>query len=273
MKHSPWTGVAFVTGAGSGIGRALCVELSRRGAVVAATDLNLESAKETVGMLKGQGLALKLDVADRQAFKKCVQTVEKKLGPLNFIANNAGIGIAGEVLDLKPEDWERTFAINVMGVVHGIDAAYPGMAERRRGFILNTASLAGLTAVPGGAPYCASKHAVVGLTLSLRAEAQTRKVKVSALCPGIVDTPIFANSISRGGLDARQLPEITNFKALAPEECAKAALDGLAKGEPLIVVPAIAQTAFMLQRISPNLMTLVSNNMFDRQKKALIPKP
>jgi NAD(P)-dependent dehydrogenase (short-subunit alcohol dehydrogenase family) len=145
--------VAIVTGGASGIGRALCEELARRGAVVVAADINFAGA---------QAGTVHLDVRDATAVHKLVQDTVSAHGRLDFMFNNAGIGISGEIRDLTLDDWRTVIDINLMGVIYGTTAAYAAMLEQRSGHIVNIASLAGLIFPPGLAPYDTAKAGVGG---------------------------------------------------------------------------------------------------------------
>ena len=163
--------VVFVTGAGSGIGRALARELAGQGAVVVATDRNQQWAQETAeGIVSSGGKAegAELDVVDAEAVGRLVEQTASKHGKLDYIFNNAGIGIFAEARDHTLEDWYTTLDINLRGVIHGVNAAYPIMLKQGSGHIVNTASLAGLVPANNEIAYAASKFAVVGLTTTLR---------------------------------------------------------------------------------------------------------
>ena len=188
MSESKMKGAtAIVTGGGSGIGRALSLELAKRGAIVHVTDVNGASAEETAKQIGGSAKHAALDVRDGAAVQRFCDAV----GRVDYMFNNAGIAVGGEVQDLSLAHWDRIIDINIRGVVHGIHAVYPGMIARGSGHIINTASLAGLLPTPLGTPYGMTKHAVVGLSVSLRAEAAAYGVRVSALCPGVIETPIL----------------------------------------------------------------------------------
>ncbi len=186
--------VAVVTGGASGIGRALSEALAGRGADVVIADRQAELAEEVAAGLRKAGrraTAAFLDVRDFPAVDRLVlETVEAR-GRLDYFFNNAGIGIGGEVRDYAIEDWSQVFEVNIQGVANGVQAAYPVMVRQRFGHIVNTASMAGLMPSPMTVAYAASKHAVVGLSISLRVEAAEEGVRVSVLCPGVIRTPIL----------------------------------------------------------------------------------
>lgn len=189
------TKIAIVTGGASGIGRAVATSLVARGDTVTVVDLNAGGAEEVADRLnalgQGKAFAAALDVTDAEAVGELYRAVKADHGRLDLVFNNAGIAVGGLAENLTLDHWNKTIDINLKGVVHGVHAAYPIMLEQGYGHIVNTASLAGLVPMPMGIPYTATKHAVVGLSLGLRAEAATRGVKVSVVCPGFVDTPLL----------------------------------------------------------------------------------
>ena len=183
--------IAIVTGGASGIGRAIATSLVARGDTVVVTDINADGAAKVAEKLntlgRGKAASAALDVTDAGAVADLYQGVKADHGRLDLVFNNAGIAIGGLAEELTLDHWNRAIDINLKGVVHGVHAAYPIMLEQRAGHIVNTASLAGLVPMPIGIPYTATKHAVVGLSLGLRAEAAGRGVKVSVVCPSFID--------------------------------------------------------------------------------------
>jgi NAD(P)-dependent dehydrogenase (short-subunit alcohol dehydrogenase family) len=249
--------VAIITGGASGIGRALGEALAREGAEVVLADLRGERALEVAAEIVkagGRARGVALDVCNATAFAALVTATVAESGRLDYLFNNAGIAISGEARDMTLDDWNRVLAVNLHGVVHGVAAAYPVMLAQKSGHIVNTASLAGLTANPGLVAYAASKHAVVGLSTSLRAEAADLGVRVSVVCPGLIDTPIITDSrfvnLDREGVLA-ELP----FAALPAAECAQAILRGVKRNQPVIVVTRVAKLLWLLQRVLPSGLT------------------
>ncbi|MEC9325628.1 MAG: SDR family oxidoreductase, partial [Actinomycetota bacterium] len=192
---SGWYGkVVFVTGGGSGIGAALSARLVDAGARVWIADRQFDHAKTLAQQLDASGErahALELDVRDPAAVHRAIDAVVDAAGRLDYLFNNAGIGIGGEVDTLTLDDWSDIIDVNLRGVIHGVDAAYPIMIKQGSGHIVNTASMAGLITTSAQAAYSSTKHAVVALSKTLRVEGKTHGVRVSVLCPGVVRTPIL----------------------------------------------------------------------------------
>ncbi len=184
--------VVAITGGARGIGKATAEALVRRGARVAIGDIDLELAEQTAAGLGGGSVAMELDVTDRGSFEAFLDETERQLGPLDVIVNNAGIMSTTPFVEEPEESFRRQIEINVIGVMHGTQLAMARMVPRNSGHIVNIASQAGKTGVPGIATYAATKHAVVGLTESIRAELRGRAVEVSCVMPTIVKTELTA---------------------------------------------------------------------------------
>jgi NAD(P)-dependent dehydrogenase (short-subunit alcohol dehydrogenase family) len=268
-------GVALVTGAASGIGRALTEALSSRGCVVVAADRDLEPAEEVAGALQREGrvaTAALLDVRDLASFEKTIaQTVEAH-GRLDFLFNNAGVAGGGEVINSTIDEWRAIIEVNLFGVIHGVLAAYPLMRRQGFGHIVNTASMAGLIPSPFTASYSATKHAVVGLSKALRAEAASAGVRVSALCPGAIRTPILEGGrygvLSREVLEEEPRKAMREFferlRPMEPLKFAHAALDAVARNKPIVIVPSWWKVLWWIDRASPSLSLLVAQRLFER---------
>lgn len=237
---------AIVTGGGSGIGAALAAELRRRGATVVTVDL--------------RGGDVELDVRDRGAFDALLDEV----GTPDLLFNNAGVAFGGETHRMDPSYFDRTIDVNIRGVVNGVLAAYPRMVERGSGHIVNTASAAGLAGAPMVVAYSMSKHAVVGLSTSLRPEAALHGVQVSVLCPGMIDTPMLdapppadLPAEPAGNLTGREFLTDLKQKPIAADVFARKALAAVARNKGMIVVPGQAKAAWYAQRLSPALVDRV----------------
>ena len=252
--------VAVVTGGGSGIGRATALLLAYHSAVVHVADLNAESAGKVVREIEAAGgtaTAHALDVSDPDAVEAFAEKIFAAEGHVDVLHNNAGIGFGGTIESTTIEDWQRVIGVNLLGVAYGIQAFVPRMLRQGRpASVVNTASQAGLTPSPKMAPYCASKYGVVGLTESLNAELSKRGLHFSAICPGIIDTPIIATGIMRGDVAEKQgkLTEFYDKRGVSPDEVAQAVLRAIEKHTLIVPVPRRQVTApYLLHRISPQL--------------------
>jgi 2-hydroxycyclohexanecarboxyl-CoA dehydrogenase len=194
--------VALVTGAASGIGRAIALELGRWGARVAVADLDTDGAVETVAQLAGQrsvggegavaGLAVPVDVTDYAAVQRAFAFAREQRGPVDVLVNAAGWDTPERFVDSAPETWERLIRINLMGVIHTIHAALPGMQERGYGRIVNIASDAGRVGSSGEAVYSAAKGGIIAFTKTIARETARQGIAVNCVCPGPTDTPLLA---------------------------------------------------------------------------------
>ncbi len=254
----------IVTGAASGIGRAVSEELARRGACVTLADMNAELVQQAAASIARTGSRATpavLDVTDAEAVKRLVDNTVAEYGKLDIIFNNAGVAIFGEAQSFPLEDWRKVIDTNLYGVVHGVAAAYPVMLKQGFGHIVNTASIAGLLPVTGLAPYVASKYGVVGISRALRIEGADRGVKVSVICPGLIDTPMKDSKMI--GFDQEKLMQATP-KLLPAEKCASVILDGVERNKETIVVTAGAKLLWRLQRISQRLTNWILKLMHRR---------
>jgi NAD(P)-dependent dehydrogenase (short-subunit alcohol dehydrogenase family) len=253
--------VAIVTGGASGIGRALGEALARRGARVVLADLQADRAEEVAARIRERGgLATfeGLDVTDFAATNRLVLDTFRGAGRLDYVFNVAGIGIVGEARYYELEDWYRVLDVNLRGVVHGVQAAYPIMLRQGFGHIVNMASGAGLWPSPFVVGYCTTKHAVVGLSTSLRIEAAAAGVRVSVLCPGAVRTPALTCESRYGKVLPPIPPEVLRMlverqRPMRPEQFAEQALRAVARNRAIIVIPSWWRIVWWLNRLSPGL--------------------
>jgi NAD(P)-dependent dehydrogenase (short-subunit alcohol dehydrogenase family) len=253
--------VAIVTGGGSGIGEALCLELARRGARVVVADINGDDAGRVAAAIAANGglaTASTVDVAREQDVRRLVEETASAHGRLDYLFNNAGLGLGGDARDLTLDHWHRVLDVDLYGVLHGILAAYPVMARQGFGHIVNTSSAAAFFPDPGNAPYCTAKHAVVGLSLSLRLEGADLGVKVSCVCPGFVRTNIYQNADVVNMNLPHDVPREqlagAPAKMMEPSRAAQVILDGVARNQAMIVFPASIRWARRAYRLFPHVI-------------------
>lgn len=246
---------AIVTGAASGIGRALALQLTERGATVYAADRDTDRLGELTGAdTSGRIRPVALDVTERDAVTAVVDRAVAECGSLDLMFNNAGIVVGGDFADMTPDAWQRIVDINFWGVVYGTEAAYAQMRKQGRGHIINTSSSAGVMPVVRSAAYAATKHAVVGLSTSLRAEAAGHGVNVSVVIPGLVDTNIFSAATNLASYDYGAAVERVPMKKVTPQQAADAMLRGVARNDAFIVFPLLNRLITTLYRTMPTLM-------------------
>jgi NAD(P)-dependent dehydrogenase (short-subunit alcohol dehydrogenase family) len=248
MAASPGTKVAIVTGGGSGIGEALCLELARRGARVIVADIDRDGARRVAAAIAqagGQASACTVDVSREPDVRNLVEQTASRHGRLDYLFNNAGIVTEGDARDLTVEHWHRVLDVDLYGVLYGMLAAYPIMARQGFGHIVNTASAGAFFPDPGNAPYCTAKHALIGLSLSLRLEGIDLGVRVSAACPGYVRANIFENASvvnmpARAAMHGKAREQAAGLprRMMTADRAARVILDGVARNKPVILFPA-----------------------------------
>jgi len=248
--------IAIVTGGGSGIGRTICLYLAERGAHTVVADRNLEGAQETESLIRsagGSGESMRVDVADQEDMESLIQGMATRHGRIDYLFNNAGVGINGEFQDITMEHLRSVMNVNFWGMIYGCRSVYPVMRKQGFGHIINTASLAGL--IPGGLTsiYSASKHAVVGFSLTLRAEAKQYGIKVSALCPGYIRTNIQKTTENVSGYMNSEKNRKMNagMKFPAPEDCINQMMRGVRRNRGTIVTPLRHKIYWWIHRIAP----------------------
>jgi short-subunit dehydrogenase len=203
--------VAIVTGASSGIGRALAVRLGSEGfrvGLIARRGELLDAQAREIAAAGGMAAAAVADVGDRDALRNAIGRIENQLGPADVMVANAGFGAPTRLDPLNIDDVERTFRVNLMGVIYSIEAVLPGMLARRRGQLLAVSSLAGDKGLPGESAYCASKAAVNVYMEGMRIALRKRGIVVTTVCPGFVETPMAP-------MDAAAMPFVMSAEAAA----------------------------------------------------------
>ncbi|ASS58005.1 SDR family NAD(P)-dependent oxidoreductase [Rhizobium leguminosarum] len=219
--------VVIITGAGSGMGRAMVGEFVSRGARVAAMDINLERAKETVDRLSDPSMAfaLHVDVSDQDSAKRGVDAVIARWGRVDLLCNNAGI-LDGHATahEVSLAEWNRVLAVNLTGPFLMARAVIPQMLTQGKGAIINTSSTSGFSAAGGGSAYTASKHGVIGLTRQLTFEYGARGIRVNSICPGATATPLALPEHNTASPDMDlAISKVPARRWCQPEEIAKLA--------------------------------------------------
>jgi NAD(P)-dependent dehydrogenase (short-subunit alcohol dehydrogenase family) len=234
-----------ITGAGSGIGRALAIRCAELGAKkVVCTDLNGDNALETAGMIGDKATGEALDVADQSAIEDLVQRMEAS-GDIDIFVSNAGYGQRGG-LNLTAEDWKKMMDVHTWAHLYAAQAVIPGMIERGGGYLLNTASAAGLLTQMDSGPYAVSKHAAVALAEWISINYQDQGIGVSVLCPQAVRTNILANVVGGGSKAKRSTNsnQAAQDGVLEPEDVANDCIDAIRNGRFLVLPHKEVETYF-----------------------------
>jgi NAD(P)-dependent dehydrogenase (short-subunit alcohol dehydrogenase family) len=246
---------AVITGAGSGLGRALALDLAERGASLVVSDIDSSSADETAALVRKQGTRAEVipcDVTKRDAVFGLIEETERRLGGIDFLANNAGVAVGGPFDEISIEDWRWAVDINLWGVIYGCQAAVPKMKAQGHGYILNVASAAGLLSPPAMSAYNVTKAGVVSLSETLYAEYKGAGIRVTALCPTFFRTNIVSSG--RGATtkkdDAQIIRWMERSKVQAPE-VAKAAIDAVRDGKLYVQPMRDGRMAWRLKRTHP----------------------
>jgi len=232
--------VVAITGGGRGIGRATTAALIAQGARVSIGDIEPGLAESTASQLGGGTVGLALDVTDRASFETFLAQTESRLGPLDVLINNAGIMPIGPFVDESDATATRLIDINLHGVIYGSKLALERFLPRERGHLVNIASVAGKAGFPGGATYCATKHAVVGLSEAIRAEVRATNIDVSIVMPVVVNTELGSG-----------LRKSRGVKVVEPDDVAAAIVEALQTGRVDVFVPKSVAGLFRSMNLVP----------------------
>jgi NADP-dependent 3-hydroxy acid dehydrogenase YdfG len=249
--------VAVVTGAGSGIGEALAIELARSGATLAISDIDTEGLAQTEERIKAIGAPVKadrLDVTEREAFLAYANEVNEHFGKVNQIYNNAGIAFTGDVEISQFKDIERVMDVDFWGVVNGTKAFLPHLIASGDGHIINISSLFGIFSVPGQAAYNSAKFAVRGFTEALRQEMALagHPVKVTTVHPGGIKTAIARNATAAEGLNVNELAKFFDKRlaTTSPQRAARIILEAVRKNRARVLVGPDAKVLDLVVRLT-----------------------
>ncbi len=258
----------IVTGAGSGVGKALSLELAARGAIVYVTALTLEEAQSVVQVIQANGhnaIAVKVDVTVNEELQKIITKVVVEQGQLDVMINNAGLLYCGEFFDIKEEFLDKLIQVNLTAVTIGSLYAYRQMIKQGHGQILNISSMGGFVPAATMAVYAGTKHGVLGFTNTLATEAKEFGIRVQAACMGNIESNLLANAedVHAG---------VTTFGSILPkpyptEKAAKAIIDGLEKHKHPIFTPFYAALVWRLVRFFPGLLMKGSTDTMSKYRK------
>jgi short-subunit dehydrogenase len=242
---------AVITGASSGIGRLLALRFAREGARVALVARREGALRQLAGEIEksgGQALVLPCDVAERTAVFACAEQAMRAFGGVDILVNNAGYGHHRRFLDWDVDDMERLLRVNFLGALYWTKAVLPQMAERRTGWLVFMASVAGKLGVPEESAYTASKFAMVGLAESLSIELEDAGVHVLTVCPGTIDTPFFdAEALER-------MPPVSKRMMIPAERVVDAVIRALARGKHEVTVPRLIAAGYVVRALAPGFM-------------------
>jgi short-subunit dehydrogenase len=236
--------VVVITGAGSGIGRALALDCARRGSLLAISDVDEAGLAETVHLVKEAGAreirSDRLDVADREAFTAYAESVAEQFGRVNVVVNNAGVALAGDFTELEWSDIDWIIGVNFWGVVHGSKAFLPHLIASGDGHLVNLSSLFGLISMPGQSMYNATKYAVRGMTEAIRQEmlVSGHPVGVTAVHPGGIKTAIARNARVAANEDKQATADLFDKKLakMTPERAAEIIVKGILTNKARVLV-------------------------------------
>jgi short-subunit dehydrogenase len=242
---------AVITGASSGIGRLLALRVAQAGARVALVARREAALRQLAGDIEkdgGQALVLPCDVAERAAVFACAEQALRAFGSVDILVNNAGYGHHRRFLDWDVDDMERMLRVNFLGALYWTKALLPQMVERRTGWLVFMASVAGKLGVPEESAYTASKFAMVGLAEALSIELEDAGVHVLTVCPGTIDTPFFdAEALER-------MPPVSKRMMIPAERVVDAVIRALARGKHEVTVPRLIAAGYVVRALAPGFM-------------------
>lgn len=253
---------AVITGAGSGLGAALCDVLAKRGGQVVAADIDLAAAERTASRCGPDVHPVQCDVTDLGAVERLAEETDRRIGGVDLVVNNAGVAVVGKMGEVPIADWKWVIDVNLWGVIHGCHVFVPRLRAQKSGHVLNVASAAGLVAMPEMSPYNATKAAVVALSETMYADLGEDGVGVSVLCPSFFPTNLTRSP--RTAVDPtlhRAAMRLVEQGGWTAEQIARAALDGCAAGT-LHITPQIdISLAWRLKRLAPTMFQRVSRRV------------
>ena len=267
--------MALVTGAASGIGRATALELARRGADLALCDLDaagLEATAQAARALGREVIAREADVAQEASLCAFADAVHARVAAVDLLVNNAGVALAGGLLDTTSEDWDWILGVNLRGVVRGCALFVPAMVRRGGGgHVVIVSSAAGFTPSQALLAYCTTKFAVLGLAESLAEELRPHGIGVTALCPGFIDTPLTRSARLRGEYDRAEVREriVSGYRrrGYGPERVARALVRAVERGRVVAPIAPEAWALYYARRFAPGLLRRASARLAARGRR------
>ena len=260
----------LITGAASGIGRCMALEFAGQGSNVIIADINDEGMKKVAEEVESKGVkavTIRADMSKPEEVEALAHRAVEEAGRVDVLVNNAGIAFVSEMVNVTIEEWERIMAVNLRGPILLVHHLLPHMIERGSGHIVNVASMAGLIGIPGLGPYTVTKFGMVGFSEALRIELRPSGIGVTAVCPGLVDTPIIMNSPIKGfSEDIRQLPRLITT---SPERAAKLIINGVKRNKAK-VLPATApgRLFYIIKRLAPRTAEFLISKAYSAWEKA-----
>ena len=255
---------AIVTGAGSGLGRAFCLEVARRGGRVLCADIDEAAARRTAAEIGDAAVAARADVARIEEVEALATQAETLWGGVDLVINNAGVAVGGPVGEVPLDDWRWIVGVNFWGVVHGCHVFAPRLRRQRRGHIINVASAAGLLSPPGMAPYNATKAAVVALSETLRGELGDSGVGVTVLCPTFFRTNIASNGRAVDRKQMAVVEKLMSASKIQADDVARFALDAAGRDELYALPHADGRWMWRLKRWVPSSYSVLAGRLVRR---------
>lgn len=259
LKNYYSTKIVVVTGAASGIGRAIAEILKTFSTKkIIVIDKNINELEK----IEGDNIEKYcVDVSNEKMLTDTFEQIIYKNGSIDLLINNAGIACGGEFQNFSYDLWNKVLNTNLWGVIYSTTIVYKQMMKQKEGQIVNVASLGGLIPEPMAIPYSVSKHAIVGLSNSLRSESKDINIKVNVVCPGVIKTSIFDSAMYVGQIDKEKLKTATlDHGTIDTVLCAKRILKGISKNKPIILIKTFDKIFWNIYRFSPSL--LISLNIF-----------
>lgn len=252
----------LITGAASGIGRATAIAMARSGARLFLTDINQEGLEETSRMITGDGGEVckykAFDISQYEDVKAFSDEIHRDFGPLDILVNIAGTALLAQLEDTSHDHWEKVIAVNLWGVIHGIECFVPEMIRARRGHVVSVSSTSGIIGLPWHVAYAGTKHALVGISEVLRYDLKKHNIAVSVICPGAVRTGLVYTAEVIAHKDAvANLRRMFSKVAIPPEKVAKQIISVIKKKKFMLITSPDIRILFFLKRYFPPLFHMI----------------